>query len=312
MLINCTNLISFTFCLLSIVLLLLAQINEEKCPVDPDWIKSMHSFSKSKGPRSQGAQDYYFDKIFSIIKTTNKFFVEFGFNEPSYTSGGSGANTWNLHDNGWRGLLLDATHNNPSINLHAHFLYSYNIAQILNSHTTPKNMDLLSCDMDSHDLWVLKAILEGGYKPRVISTEYNSNYNIEDTITLADTTLLSRSLNHSFEFQGCAWGASAGAIRTLLEPHGYALVGRVGYLDLIWIHKTSIRPCYIVPPFKFFFADSAVGSMLHHFQAKSVDVLTKLIDFKVYMATNDLVGSNKAAIEVLKQRNYTCFQTVFN
>jgi hypothetical protein len=86
------------------------------------WLVDLHRFSGSKGQKSQGAQDQYFERIFAKTGTTNHYFVEFGFNEPNYTSGGSGANTWNLYDSGWRGLLLDGSRENTEINLHAHYL----------------------------------------------------------------------------------------------------------------------------------------------------------------------------------------------
>jgi len=53
----------------------------------------------------------------------------------------------------------------------------------------PKELNFLSCDMDSHDFWVFRAILQAGYRPRVITTEYNSNYYLNDTITLLDPNI---------------------------------------------------------------------------------------------------------------------------
>ena len=132
----------------------------------------MHPWSHKKANFSQGSQDFYLEKIFSVIQTTNKYFVEFGFNKPSYGSGGSGANTRKLYREGWSGLLLDAGHENPSINLKKHDLFASNIAAIFVENSVPKELDFLSCDMDSHDLWVFRAIMEAGYRPRVITTAH--------------------------------------------------------------------------------------------------------------------------------------------
>ena len=65
-------------------------------------ISSKPSLRPKGKKRSQGSQDYQLQTIFHHIGMTNKYFVEFGFNEPSYTSGGSGANTWKLYEEGWR------------------------------------------------------------------------------------------------------------------------------------------------------------------------------------------------------------------
>ena len=176
--------------------------------------------------KSQGSQDLYQHYIFSKIGITNRFFVEFGFNEASYTSGGSGANTWNLYDEGWRGLLLDAKRNNKEINLHAHFLYANNIADIFNKYNVPQHFDFLSVDMDSHDLFVFEAILKKGYRPRVIMTEFNSNYPLELEITLIDPTIAKNFKREGgFKFKQCAWGASASALRLVAERYDYSLIG---------------------------------------------------------------------------------------
>jgi hypothetical protein len=80
---------------------------------------------------SQGTQACQLDKIFEHIGTTNKYYVEYGFNKNTQCSG-SGPNTcklWSVH--GWTGLLLDGDNENLEINLHAHYLYSTNAASIL-------------------------------------------------------------------------------------------------------------------------------------------------------------------------------------
>ena len=38
----------------------------------------------------------------------------------------------------------------------------------------PYNFDLLSVDTDAYDWFMLEAIFEAGYKPRVVLTEINS------------------------------------------------------------------------------------------------------------------------------------------
>ena len=40
--------------------------------------------------------------------------------------------------------------------------------------------DLLSEDSDSYDFFMLEAILEAGYRPRVIMVEYNANFELTE------------------------------------------------------------------------------------------------------------------------------------
>jgi hypothetical protein len=274
----------------------------------------MHLWTKKKGPYSQGSQDLYLEKNFSVIQSTNKYFVEFGFNEPSYTSGGSGVNTRKLYENGWRGLLLDGNRENALINLKKHFLYANNIAAILAENKVPQDLDYLSCDMDSHDLWVFRAILQAGYRPRVITTEYNSNYPVTDALTLIDPTMIgdgSRLPNFQFKFQQCAWGAGAAALRLVAEAHDYTMIGRVSILDLIWVRNDLLaKDCSSLPPFEWFFYDAPMGQ-LHHGAQSSPEVIAQLVDYETFLRSGgNITVSNQAARTILKKRNLPCYRGI--
>ena len=55
----------------------------------------------------QGGQGLILDRIFDMIGgPRRRFFVEFGFNAPSFETG-SGANTYLMYKQGWTGVLLD-------------------------------------------------------------------------------------------------------------------------------------------------------------------------------------------------------------
>ena len=43
-----------------------------------------------------------------------------------------------------------------------------------------KEFDLLSEDSDSYDFFMLEAILEAGYRPRVVMVEYNANFELTE------------------------------------------------------------------------------------------------------------------------------------
>ncbi|CAF4146856.1 unnamed protein product [Rotaria sp. Silwood2] len=200
----------------------------------------MHLWTNQTGTYSQGSQDLYLQKIFQVISHTNKYFVEFGFNEPGYSKNRTGANSQMLYEKGWRGLLLDNHYENNMINLKKHYLFANNIASIFAENNVPKQPDFISCDMDSHDLWIMRSILQAGYRPRIFTTEFNSNYHITDALTLLDPTVNCSDAvpnNFTFVFQQCAWGASAGALRIVAESHGYTMIGRIGGLDLIWMRN---------------------------------------------------------------------------
>ena len=93
--------------------------------------------------QSQGAQDYIIADIFDRIGVTNGYYVEIGFNSPTF-EGSTGANTWALHRRGWRGLLLDRQFENASAEV-----TSANVAGLLLAHGAPLEPDYVSIDIDS-------------------------------------------------------------------------------------------------------------------------------------------------------------------
>ena len=205
----------------------------------------LHNPCKREEGYSQGTQSCQLDKIFDHIGTTNKYYVEYGFNKKTQCSG-SGPNTcklWRVH--GWTGLLLDGDNENLDINLHAHYLYSTNAASILKQYSVPRELDFLSGDMDSHDYFVMDNILTH-FRPRVVTTEYNRNWPEDMTLSQIDPKLRKELTNasYTFKFEECIWGASASALKSLMESYGYELIGVASALDLIWGRKVSLVNYY--------------------------------------------------------------------
>lgn len=139
---------------------------------------------------SQGNQDGFLQYIFQNIGTTNKVAVEFGFNSnqliggPVTSTEGSGANVALLvTKDGWKPILFDGGHENPEINLHKVFLTPDNIADTFREHNVPTEPDYVSIDVDSIDLWLFESMVEGGFRPRVVSIEYNANFSIDTAVT---------------------------------------------------------------------------------------------------------------------------------
>ena len=122
--------------------------------------------------RSQGVQDLILNKIFEFVKPKHKYFVEFGFDASNYARS-MGANTASLHAQGWDGLLLDIHFDNPAINLHKEKVSPDNIVALFDKYKVPHEVDYVSIDIDSVDVFVFLSILSSQYKPAVITSEYN-------------------------------------------------------------------------------------------------------------------------------------------
>ncbi|UJR35865.1 hypothetical protein I4U23_028609 [Adineta vaga] len=137
--------------------------------VDPTWISQIPD--KELKIFSQNGEDGVLLWIFTNIGTVNSppRFVEFG------TESGKECNTRFLRQQlAWEGLMMDGSHDIPSINLHKEKVTPENINILLEKYQTPRLLDLLSIDLDFDDYFVWKSILQANrFHARVITIEYN-------------------------------------------------------------------------------------------------------------------------------------------
>ncbi len=125
---------------------------------------------------SQFGEDGVIEKIFSLIGTTNQYYVEFGAGDGHFCS-----NTKYLREKyGWQGLLLEGSYtDNLNINLHKEFITAENICSLFRKYNVPQEFDLISIDIDRNDFYVWKSLSEF-YRPRVVIIEFNKLFNPTD------------------------------------------------------------------------------------------------------------------------------------
>jgi len=128
---------------------------------------------------------------------------------------------------GWHGLAVEM---DPSKFAILAFIYSSfknarlarcratpdNVCALLNGNEVPLDFDLLNLDIDSYDLYVLKGMLEGGFRPKVVTMEINEKVPppIYFTVTYEE--------NHFWKgdhFYGCSIVAAS----ELMKQYGYHL-----------------------------------------------------------------------------------------
>lgn len=163
---------------------------------------------------SQNGEDGVLQKIFEIIGTTNKYYVDFGAGNGHYAS-----NVKYLKEAyGWNGLLLEGmrTAGDPSINLHPAFITAENICDIFRQHDVPQEFDLISIDIDGNDFYVWQA-LSAQYKPRVVVIEFNRCFNADEDKVMA--------YDANYRWDATEYcGASIRAMYNLGRSLGYSLV----------------------------------------------------------------------------------------
>ncbi len=134
----------------------------------------------------QLGEDGIIERIFDVIGTTNKYYVEFGGWDGIYLS-----NTANLRINrGWSGLLLEgdknivlSTINRVEINLHNEWITKDNINDIFTKYNVPQSFDFLSIDIDGDDYHIWKALT---YNPRVVVVETNPGIKNDIPLTVIE------------------------------------------------------------------------------------------------------------------------------
>lgn len=160
---------------------------------------------------SQNGEDGVIEKIFEIIDTKLKYFVEFGVED------GSECNTRYLREvRGWNGLMMDQDYKNPELNLQKEKITAENINRLFRKHKVPYHFDLLSIDIDFNDFYIWKA-LSTRYRPRVVVIEYNATHlPHEDKVVPYVPDAFWDGTNY--------YGASILALYQLGKKKGYSLI----------------------------------------------------------------------------------------
>ena len=239
--------------------------------------------------KSQSWQDGVLAYVFQNIGVTNRFYVEFGFNAPSF-DGGSGANSYVLHNHfGWTGLLLDGENENAAINLRKVGLITPdNIVDIFKKHEVPREPDYVSIDIDSYDIWLFKALVSGGFRPRVLTIEYNANFPMG-----ANMSCTPESRTHAFDR---AFGASLGAFWEVADETGYAIVQVVPGLDVVLVRRDVLSGLPTLPLSHF--GPTCAGIPVH--APATAARKNELMDYTVWKQTGSMAQARDAAREWLQ------------
>lgn len=190
-------------------------------------IINLHDFYKKH--HSQYGQDGIIEKIFDLIGTTNKYFVEFGSSGTDVDG-----NTSYFRQFGFDGLLMDGSDTpygqevEKKYDVKIEMVKASNINSLFEIYNVPNFFDLLSIDIDGQDFYVWQA-LNNTYRPRVVCIEVN--YMLKaglDVVMPYDEDYVWDGMFH--------YGASISAMRKLGNSKGYDLVYFCGS-DAIFVRK---------------------------------------------------------------------------
>lgn len=103
-----------------------------------------------------------------------------------------------------------------------------NLDEVLRQQAVPLEFDLLQIDIDGLEYWVWLTSAE--FKPKIVSVEYNSNFEPWEFKTIY--------YEPEFKWSGDSYyGASAAALAHLGKTKGYTLVGYTSWSNLYFVRS---------------------------------------------------------------------------
>ncbi|MES2825638.1 MAG: hypothetical protein V4732_18705 [Pseudomonadota bacterium] len=176
---------------------------------------------------SQNGEDGIIEVLRKQLKSCNRYFIEIG------ASDGIENNTaWLVVAEKYNGLMVEGSKSlaaradrvvkRYSIGAECKniFVTRENISG-LQSFAMHKDPDLFSLDIDGNDYYIAKAILEGGFKPKIFVVEYNSAYGPEECITVEYKDDFKFTTAHATKLY---YGVSIAAWKKLFNAHGYQFI----------------------------------------------------------------------------------------
>jgi GR25 family glycosyltransferase involved in LPS biosynthesis len=198
--------------------------------VPPDPIKANPMKQFEKKVYSQNGEDGIIEHIFNAIGTTSKIAVEIGV---SAGEDGSENNTMHLATQGWNTYWFDCLDNNSvpdNCIFTKQILTADNVVKTFESLDIPKDIDLLSIDIDGNDYYIREELSE--YRPRVCIMEYNGCFDGKEEY------IMPRNDNYFWPGgEDRTFGASLKSYTKQAERLGYDLV----YCDSKGVNAFFVR-----------------------------------------------------------------------
>jgi hypothetical protein len=176
---------------------------------------------------SQFGEDGIIDYLCSKLLHSNRFFFEIGSSD-----GLQNCSTWLALGRSYSGVMVDGDPiairkckdmiNGRAWNVHV-------IERMVDQENVPalmkmcayKDPDVFIIDIDGIDYYVLRKILECGFRPKILVVEYNSAFGPQRSVTVRYRSDFSRRNGQSLTL---AYGASVSAWRRLLSQYQYRFV----------------------------------------------------------------------------------------
>lgn len=192
---------------------------------------------------SQNGEDGIIDYLAGIAKEQNRYFIEIG------SSNGLQNNTsWLAIARKYSGLMIEGSEKlsrlckqlivplNIGVDCRSMFLTTENIKEILNL-ALYNEPDVFSIDIDGNDYYIVRALMEYGFRPKICVVEYNSTFGPDKSATIRYEEQFNLYRAHESQLY---WGVSISGWRRLFDSFGYKFIT----VDLNGANAFFINPGY--------------------------------------------------------------------
>lgn len=164
----------------------------------------------SKGTYSQHCEESIIEFLLSKCEHKDQICVEFGAGD-----GMSLSNTKKLEDiHNFRRFLFDVESRNPKVTKVN--ITRDNIVNVFEMNSVPKDIELLSIDIDGNDIYVTEELLKSNYNPLLIINEFNAAFQPHESKSI------SYNPNHIWK-NDAYYGASFAAFKKMYSNYGYSI-----------------------------------------------------------------------------------------
>lgn len=198
---------------------------------------------------SQNGEDGIIDYLCHRLLSRNRYFVEIGCG-----SGLENNTSWLALGKRYGGLMIDADPEKAArcAQVLRRLNWALDVAAIAVSRRTIPDVerrllildpDVFSLDIDGIDYHVAAALLERGFRPKIVVVEYNSAYGPDRSVTVPEQEIFDRRREHP---TGLYYGASITAWRRLLNSFGYRFITvEQNGVNAFFVDPAAFRPEFL-------------------------------------------------------------------
>lgn len=216
---------------------------------------------------SQNGEDGILDVLRSQLLSSNRYFMEIGSSD-----GIENNSAWLVVAEKYNGMMIEG--NPKHVERANRIVVGYSVGaecksmfvtrenvQDLKSIVFYQNPDVFSLDIDGNDYYIARAILNGGFRPKIIVVEFNSVYGPERSMTVEYRDDFVFTTAHPTQLY---YGVSIAGWRKFFESHGY---------HFVTVERNGVNAFFVDPTL---FDPNFLGSV------KSLEFAENLFQYRKY------------------------------